>query len=75
MAREIPDGWKRVDNYAMTHGKLTICRTYHNDVMFWNLFKTTGPKIADYTQIFRGRDDEGAYAEAVMIAKELEEIA
>lgn len=69
MERPLPDGWKVVDKYAMTRGKLTISRTYHNGVMVWSLYDGPGPVV------YSGRDDEGAYAEAVMIAQALEEVA
>ena len=65
MARSIPDGWTKVSKYAMTKGPLSICRVYVNGVMLWELYKGKGPAV------YRGRDDEGAFEEAVMLAGEL----
>lgn len=68
MERPAPKGWSVVDRYHMTHGALSICRVYIHGDMIWELWN--GKKM-----IFNGRDVEGAYAEAVMIAQALEEVA
>lgn len=68
MAREIPNGWKKVDKYAMTYADMSICRVYVGGEMIWELWKAKA-------LVFRGKDADGAYDEAVMLSKELSEVA
>lgn len=68
MAREVPEGWRKVDRYHMVNGTWSICRVWVCGEMIWELWRVK-------SCVFRAKDADGGFQQAVDLAAEMMEVA